>query len=79
MNYTGPLMSQITDDVNTTLESVIGGMEELCVTEAFAVEKNNNTDPVLIVKEIEQNICPSQCSGHGECQNSLCTCDEGNK
>ena len=22
-------------------------------------------------------VCPNQCSGHGQCGNSVCTCDEG--
>ena len=22
-------------------------------------------------------VCPNQCSGHGQCGNSVCTCEEG--
>ena len=73
---------QIAASANATLESVVDEMEELCITFAFEIERTNDTmgtdeDPLLIVENIMLNVCPSQCSGHGECQAGRCTCHEG--
>ena len=59
-------------------------MEELCITAALEIERTNDTvgtddDPVLIIENIEQNVCPSQCSGNGQCQAGKCLCNEGTK
>ena len=38
-----------------------------------AVEK----EPESTITEIEKNLCPNDCSGHGQCVNGTCTCDRG--
>ena len=75
---------QIASAVNASLQSVVSEMEELCITAALEIERTNDTvgtdnDPVIIIENIEQNVCPSQCSGNGQCQAGKCLCDEGKK
>ena len=69
---------------NASLQSVVTEMEELCITAALEIERTNDTmgtedDPVLIIENIQQNVCPSQCSGNGQCQDGKCICTEGKK
>ena len=54
----------------------------MCISEALGMERTNETigtddDPLVIVENIQQNICPSQCSMHGRCEEGKCLCDEG--
>ena len=34
-------------------------------------------DPLKILEEVQQALCPSQCSGRGQCENGTCLCNPG--
>ena len=41
-------------------------------------KQGTENDPVLVVQEVQQLICPSQCSDQGQCKNGTCLCNSGN-
>ena len=57
-------------------------MEEMCVSNIYAMEVTEDVagtedDPLRILEEVQQAICPSQCSGRGQCENGTCLCHPG--
>ncbi|XP_031572274.1 von Willebrand factor D and EGF domain-containing protein-like [Actinia tenebrosa] len=40
----------------------------------YSNDSNGNMVPPM---EIGENLCPNDCSGHGNCSNRTCICDEG--
>ncbi|XP_013399170.1 von Willebrand factor D and EGF domain-containing protein-like [Lingula anatina] len=37
---------------------------------------NNETGEVSLPEEMEAVMCPNECSGHGQCSNGTCNCEE---
>ena len=57
-------------------QNIATQMEKACLTKVQQTELvEEGVEPEL--QTISKAICPLQCSGHGECSNGICQCDEG--
>ncbi|XP_031570892.1 von Willebrand factor D and EGF domain-containing protein-like, partial [Actinia tenebrosa] len=50
--------------------------EETALTNLSLYTQNSDGE-LIFSKEIVQDLCPTNCSGRGECKNRTCICDEG--
>lgn len=73
---------QISDNIIASTKPVIRSMESLCVSKVFAIRRSDETvgtanDSSVLIQEVQQFICPSQCSDQGVCENGTCSCNPG--
>ena len=78
---------QIIDDFEVA-SGIPSYLEEVCVSEAQYnatltnedLILNNGTEGTILPKDVQDllnQVCPNQCSGHGNCSDGICICDTG--
>ncbi|EGD72656.1 hypothetical protein PTSG_04390 [Salpingoeca rosetta] len=65
------------DFIEDALEALERDCAERASRDLNTWETDENENPVEPNKEIQTNICPSQCNNRGTCDEGICTCDEG--
>ncbi|XP_062592496.1 von Willebrand factor D and EGF domain-containing protein-like [Saccostrea cucullata] len=83
-SYIDSCVEDIKMSGNTTwVEDTLDTLKGACLTEAKKQEvfytntTSNSSSELSIIQLITAQLCPSNCSGNGECKDAVCVCQNG--
>ena len=70
-------------DTLTAVRFAASVMERQCVytiqSQITDTGASNPNPPQALLYQVQDSICPSQCSGRGKCVNQRCVCEQGGR
>lgn len=74
------IFSKITGDktfASSAFDAMREGCEEVALKNISLFSRDPDSGELKPPAEIGENLCPGDCSNHGNCTNRTCICEEG--